>query len=52
MTDGNHRLAIAATGLFFVVGLFLLRPINIERGMTAARAYDANPSRLAAVGSD
>jgi UMF1 family MFS transporter len=52
VTDGNHRLAIAATGLFFVVGLFLLRPVNVERGAAAARAYDANPSRLAAAGSD
>jgi UMF1 family MFS transporter len=52
VTDGNHRLAIAATGLFFVVGLFLLRPIDIDRGVAAAKAYDANPSRPGVGGSD
>jgi MFS transporter, UMF1 family len=36
MTGGNHRLAILATGLFFVGGLLLLRPIDMDRGMRAA----------------
>jgi MFS transporter, UMF1 family len=35
---GNHRLAIFATGLFFVAGLALLRGIDIERGRAAAMA--------------
>jgi MFS transporter, UMF1 family len=29
VTSGNHRLAILMTGLFFVVGLFLLRRIEL-----------------------
>ena len=29
---GNHRLAIFATGAYFVVGLLLLRGIDVERG--------------------
>ena len=33
---GNHRLAIFATGLYFVVGLALLRGIDVERGRKAA----------------
>jgi UMF1 family MFS transporter len=36
MTAGNHRLAILTTALFFVGGLLLLRPIDMERGMRAA----------------
>jgi UMF1 family MFS transporter len=40
-TAGNHRLAILATGGFFVLGLLLLRGIDIERGHAAARASDA-----------
>lgn len=35
-TGGNHRLGIASTGLFFVVGLLLLRRIDVARGQTAA----------------
>ncbi len=37
LTGGNHRLAIAITGLFFLVALALLRKIDLERGMAAAR---------------
>jgi UMF1 family MFS transporter len=33
---GNQRLAMAATGLFFVLGLVLLLPINVSRGQTSA----------------
>jgi UMF1 family MFS transporter len=35
---GNHRLAIFATGLYFVVGLVLLRGIDVERGRRHALA--------------
>jgi UMF1 family MFS transporter len=35
---GNHRLGIFATGVYFVIGLMLLRGIDIERGRTAALA--------------
>jgi MFS transporter, UMF1 family len=33
---GNHRLGIFATGIYFVIGLALLRRIDIERGRRAA----------------
>jgi UMF1 family MFS transporter len=33
---GNHRLAIFATGLYFVVGLVLLKGIDVERGRRQA----------------
>ncbi|MEA3195385.1 MAG: transporter, family [Betaproteobacteria bacterium] len=33
---GNHRLGIFVTGVYFVIGLFLLRTIDVERGRRAA----------------
>lgn len=36
LTAGNHRLAILATGAFFVVGWLLLQTIDMRRGMAAA----------------
>ncbi len=36
-TGGNHRLAILSTGVFFVAGLLLLMPVNVDRGAAAAR---------------
>ncbi len=36
LTAGNHRLAILATGAFFVIGLLLLTRIDVERGARAA----------------
>src|SRR5256714_2234499 len=36
MTDGNHRLAMLATGGFFVAGLLLLSGIDVPRGRRAA----------------
>ncbi len=38
VTDGNHRIAIVSTAVFFVLGLWLLMPINVERGTQAGRA--------------
>ena len=35
-TDGNHRLAIGVTGLFFLLGLVLLRQVDVQRGQAAA----------------
>jgi UMF1 family MFS transporter len=35
---GNHRLAILATGLYFVIGLLLLAKIDVHRGRQAALA--------------
>ncbi len=37
VTEGNHRLAILSTGAFFIGGLLLLMPVNMERGAAAAR---------------
>ncbi|HEX6267753.1 MAG TPA: MFS transporter [Burkholderiales bacterium] len=36
MFAGNHRLAIFATGAYFVIGLSLLGGIDVERGRRAA----------------
>ena len=38
LTGGNHRLGILSTALFFVVGLLLLRRIDVTRGQAAALA--------------
>ncbi|WP_424257579.1 MFS transporter [Castellaniella sp.] len=38
VTEGNHRVALLATGLFFLAGLALLGRLDFERGM---RARDA-----------
>jgi UMF1 family MFS transporter len=36
LTAGNHRLAILSTGAFFVLGLWLLRHVDMARGERAA----------------
>lgn len=41
VTGGNHRLAILTTGLFFVLGLVLLRHVDVERGARRARSAAA-----------
>ncbi len=38
LTAGNHRIAILCTGLFFVIGLLLLRRVDVPRGIAAAQA--------------
>ena len=35
LTNNNHRLAILATGSFFVIGLILLRRVDMQRGTVA-----------------
>jgi UMF1 family MFS transporter len=37
LSAGNHRLAIFGTGLFFVLGLVLLRAVDLPRGIAAAQ---------------
>lgn len=37
ITDGNQRLAIASTAILFVLGWFLLRPIDLVRGQRRAQ---------------
>lgn len=41
LSDGNQRLAIAATGLLFVAGLLLLIPMRLGRGRATAQTADA-----------
>ena len=40
LTGGNHRLAILSTAVFFVAGLLLLAPLQVGRGIDAAKARD------------
>jgi UMF1 family MFS transporter len=47
-TSGNHRLAIMVTGLFFVLGLLLLRGIDVARGREAALRFDEAGATAAA----
>ena len=42
---GNHRIAIVSTGLFFVIGLLLLLPINVARGAAAAEQANGAAGR-------
>ena len=42
MTAGNHRIAILSTGTFFLVGLVLLRRIDVARGTRTALAAPAD----------
>jgi MFS transporter, UMF1 family len=37
VTGGNHRVAILCTSLFFALGLWLLREVDMARGQKAAR---------------
>ncbi len=41
VTGGNHRLAIASTALLFVLGLWLLRSVDVARGMVTARGQSS-----------
>ncbi len=41
ITSGNHRIAILSTGGFFLVGLVLLRRIDVVRGTKAAQTASA-----------
>jgi MFS transporter, UMF1 family len=42
-TAGNHRAAIVSTSLFFVVGLLLLRPVDVQRGAREALRLGDSP---------
>ena len=44
LTAGNHRIAILSTGAFFVLGLWLLRPINVQRGIARAQKLESPAS--------
>ena len=43
VTDGNQRLAIAATSILFLLGWLLLLPINVQRGQRLA-VQDLSPA--------
>ena len=38
LTTGNHRVAILSTGTFFLLGLVVLRRVDVARGTAAAQA--------------
>ncbi len=38
VTQGDHRLAILVTGVFFVIGLLILTGVDAKRGISAAQA--------------
>jgi UMF1 family MFS transporter len=38
LTTGNHRVAILSTGTFFLLGLVVLRKVDVARGTAAAQA--------------
>ncbi len=40
LTQGDHRLAILISGSYFVVGLWILRGVNVKRGRRAALRRD------------
>ncbi len=44
-TSGNHRLAIGVTGIFFLLGLALLRRVDVARGQQAAQEIGPMPVR-------
>ncbi len=39
VTAGNHRLAMLVTGTFFLLGLWVLRSIDIDRGVAHAATH-------------
>jgi MFS transporter, UMF1 family len=45
-TGGNHRIGILSTALFFIVGLWLLRHVDVERGAAAAQAGSGTSGTL------
>jgi len=46
-SGGNHRLALAATSLFFLLGLVLIAPVQAGRGRRAALRADRTERLLA-----
>lgn len=40
LSGGNHRLALACTGLFFLAGLLILSRLNFQRGILAKNQAD------------
>jgi MFS transporter, UMF1 family len=40
LTRGEHRLAFALIGIYFILGLWVLAGVNVERGHRAALGHD------------
>lgn len=47
MSGNNHHLAICSTGLFFVLAILILVPLNVERGSAKAKAAEESSNRSA-----
>jgi UMF1 family MFS transporter len=45
LTDGNQRVAMAGTAMFFVGGLVLLSKVDIARGAAVAGGLQRAPTR-------
>ena len=45
ITGGEHRLAFALIGIYFILGLWVLAGVNVERGHRAAIAHDPDLSQ-------
>ena len=48
LSNGNHRLGMLFTGIFFVVGLMVLMKVDVRRGRKAALRTNGKHSRNAA----
>jgi UMF1 family MFS transporter len=44
--EGNHRVAMLGTGLFFVFGLIVVRGIDVERGRRVAMTGSATEPEI------
>ncbi|MFN0316300.1 MAG: MFS transporter [Burkholderiales bacterium] len=49
LTNNHHRMAMLATGVFFVLGLMVLAGINIRRGRVAARRAERTLRRAVVI---
>jgi MFS transporter, UMF1 family len=50
ISNGDHRLAMLITGVYFVIGLAILMTIDIKRGRDAALEADAVPASAIRLG--
>jgi MFS transporter, UMF1 family len=50
ISNGDHRLAMLITGVYFVIGLAILMTIDIKRGRDAALEADAAPASAIRLG--
>jgi len=43
VSQGDHRLAMLITGIYFIIGLMILAGVDVQRGRRAALHPDAFP---------